>query len=687
MYKKIPGCTTEIVHGIEMYIPKRPPMHEIRGYDLPKKEQKWFRVGYPDWWDEIYEDEQEKREEDEDYRDPRLEAFREQEWKRRLNGFWFMNCGEPTYITGTHYLFLEWTKLDVGYPKYYDFARKNYYFTQYCIEDLFCLGYFKVGGRGFGKTMEEITVQLDIITKPPHRSKAAQQSKSGNDAYKVFKKTVEIYNEYPEFFKPDSNHGTNPEKKLSFFRDKVKGKKAKKVKQDDDKELKNELWWEVAKETALDGDTLVSVIQEEIGKSDPKEQVDVAKRIQVNRFCVYRNNIKRGIIQCTSTIEEMKAGGAEALKVWQGSDFNNKSENGFTTTGLYRAFTSALDTTVIDEYGRSDRDAALKIHEAERRLRKDDPNELSSYIRKNPFTPDEAFMVDSEKCVFNAMILNDRMSFLNVNPTVTTKGDFEWENGPDSNVKFVHNDKNGKFEVSWLIKDENERNKVKTKTRPDGSLVYSPLNDHKFCIGTDPISHSKTVDNRNSRAAAYVFRKFDMQEDGNKAEENYNSYQFIVEYLNRPLYPEIYFEDMIKIARYFGCQILIENQKNVIMAYFRQRGYEDFIMYRPEVTYTKDDDSQATEGAPASKPMIDTYTGRLQTFIIKHGHRLPFKELIKDLLVFEPGKTTKFDAAVAAGWTLLAREKIIMEEPKPVEITQLFKTYNNSGSSSTLAKV
>lgn len=686
MYKKLPGSTSEIIQGIEMYIPPRPPMHEIRGYDLPKKDQKWFRMGYPDWWDDLYAEEQEKREEDEDYRDQRLEQFRKQEWQRRLHGFWFMNNGTPTYITGAHYLFLEWVKLDIGYPNYYDFARKNYYFTRYCIEDPFCLGYFKVGPRGFGKTMEEITIQLDIMTKPPHRSKGAIQSKSGNDAYKVFKKSVEIYNEFPEFYKPDSNHGTNPEKRMSFFRDKIKGKKAKKVVQDDDKELKNELWWEVAKETALDGDTLVSVIQEEIGKSDPKEQVNVAKRIQVNRFCVYRNNIKRGIIQCTSTIEEMKEGGAEALIVWQGSDFTNKSENGFTTTGLYRSFTSALDTTVIDEYGMSDRDAAFKIHEAERKLRKNDPNELSSYIRKNPYNPDEAFMIDSDRCVFNAMVLNDRLSFLNVTPTATTRGDFVYENETDGPVKFVHNDVNGKFEVSWLPTKPEDINRVSCHTSYDGTKTYKPLNDHKFCIGTDPISHSKTVEKVNSRAAAYVFRKFDMQEDANKEESEYKSHQFIVEYLQRPLYPEIYFEDMIKLCRFFGCQILIENQKNVIMAYFRQRGYEDFIMYRPEITFTKEGKSQDTEGIPASKPMIDTYTGRLQTFINKHGHGIPFKELIKDCLMFEPGKTQKYDAAVAAGWTLLAREKVIYVEAPPVEVTELFRTYNNTGVSSTISR-
>ena len=38
----------------------------------------------------------------------------EQEFDRRECGFWFMNNGEPTYITGTHYMYLQWTKIGCG---------------------------------------------------------------------------------------------------------------------------------------------------------------------------------------------------------------------------------------------------------------------------------------------------------------------------------------------------------------------------------------------------------------------------------------------------------------------------------------------------------------------------------------------------------------------------------------------
>ena len=38
----------------------------------------------------------------------------EKEFDKREDGYWFMNKGLPTYITGSHYMYLQWTHIDVG---------------------------------------------------------------------------------------------------------------------------------------------------------------------------------------------------------------------------------------------------------------------------------------------------------------------------------------------------------------------------------------------------------------------------------------------------------------------------------------------------------------------------------------------------------------------------------------------
>ena len=37
-----------------------------------------------------------------------------QEFVKREEGYWYYNKGIPTYITGTQYMYLQWTKIDVG---------------------------------------------------------------------------------------------------------------------------------------------------------------------------------------------------------------------------------------------------------------------------------------------------------------------------------------------------------------------------------------------------------------------------------------------------------------------------------------------------------------------------------------------------------------------------------------------
>jgi hypothetical protein len=51
----------------------------------------------------------------------------ESEFDRREDGHWFYNNRVPTYITGAHYMYLQWTSIDVGYP---DFREANRIFPQ-----------------------------------------------------------------------------------------------------------------------------------------------------------------------------------------------------------------------------------------------------------------------------------------------------------------------------------------------------------------------------------------------------------------------------------------------------------------------------------------------------------------------------------------------------------------------------
>ena len=64
----------------------------------------------------------------------------DEEFKRRDEGFWFTNKGKPTYIVGTHYMYLQWSKIDVGAPDFREANRLFYIFWEACKADKRCYG-------------------------------------------------------------------------------------------------------------------------------------------------------------------------------------------------------------------------------------------------------------------------------------------------------------------------------------------------------------------------------------------------------------------------------------------------------------------------------------------------------------------------------------------------------------------
>lgn len=696
-----------IVEEVEFFTPPIPPIYEIAGFDLEQDEQYFRRTELPTWWKEERLPEiasKKARVKDKKiklYINPRCEKFRLQEWNKRLYGYWFMNNGTPTYITGKNYFYLNWCKFDHevnnGYPVYYDTDRLEFYFTEYCFNNKSCLGYLKIAGRGRGKTTKEVSILLEEMTRPPKRRRAAIQSKTEKDAIQVIfqNKIVPTYKKLPDFFQAVSDSSTNAKSSLSFFKPATRGSKAIDYDfTDEDEELESTITCYSSGEGAIDGEGNAIIMQDEIGKT---EKVDVNERIDINRFCVYRNNRKVGMILATTTVEEMEKGGANCFKVWKRSNQAEKNKNGFTNSGLYRFFAPSSETTryvtingveicTVDKFGFVNIELTKEYDKNERASKTG--SDLASYIRKNPETADECFYIDNNACEFDALILNQRLSYLNTYGEETRRGGLRFNDKGE--VEFFDSEK-GLFNFHHFP-DANIRNRV----QKDYSGQMIPMNDHLYCIGGDPIEHGVNIDGRKSNAAAYAFEKFNknidkfedtdeqrrplfIEELNGKRTDLWQSYNFFIEYLGRPNNPIDYFEDMLMLCHYLGCKIHLENQKAQSLAnHFKSKGYGAFLMNRPTHTYAKstsDMIQQATVGSPASTFMIQLYTSELASFVTQHGHRIHFKSLVKDLLNFSVTKTTDFDSAVASGFTLLANKVVAVDKTDDLKEIKYFKQY------------
>ena len=105
----------------------------------------------------------------------------EQEFERRRNGVWFYNNGVPTYITGRHYMFLQWSKIDIGYPSYLAFQREIFLHMAACEADPRCIGQLYTKCRRSGYTNICAAVLVDEATQVKDKLLGIQ-SKTGKDS-------------------------------------------------------------------------------------------------------------------------------------------------------------------------------------------------------------------------------------------------------------------------------------------------------------------------------------------------------------------------------------------------------------------------------------------------------------------------------------------------------------------------
>ena len=303
------------LHGLLVVLPKQPPKSEILFHDQPKKLQMWGRLDLPKEllrirsMDEWAEKGPEFREE--------FSPFIEQEFRRRREGVWFYNNGEPTYITGRHYMMLQWTKLDIGYPQYLAFQREIFLHFAACEADDRCLGqlYTKCRRSGYTNICSSIIVDEGTQVK---KKTIGIQSKTGKDAQEniFMKKVIPMFKSYPFFFKPIQDGTTNPRVELAFREPSKRITKKNKISYEADA-LDTIINWKNTTNNAYDGEKLHLLYLDEAGKWESPSDITEAWRIQ--RTCLIIGNKVIGKAMVGSTVNPMSAGGKEYKKLWEDS--------------------------------------------------------------------------------------------------------------------------------------------------------------------------------------------------------------------------------------------------------------------------------------------------------------------------------------------------------------------------------
>ena len=684
------------IQGVKIALPKKDDVVKFEG-------DKWKHMGYPKElskiksvfdWDEYPSQFKEKWY---DYIDT--------EFKRREEGFWFFNKNKPSYITGTHYMYLQWSKIDVGAADFRESNRLFFIFWEACKADVRCYGmcYLKNRRSGFsfmasGETVNQATISTD--------SRFGILSKSGPDAKKMFTdKVVPISVNYPFFFKPIQDGMDRPKTELAY---RVPASKFTRKKLDTNEKLQEitgldtTIDWKNTGDNSYDGEKLKLLVHDESGKWE--RPTNILNNWRVTKTCLRLGSKIIGKCMMGSTSNALDKGGENFKKLYYDSDATKRNANGQTRSGLYSLFIPMEWNYegYIDSYGfpvfetpkkptegpdgSPIKQGVIEYWSNEVEGLKGDQDGLNEYYRQFPRTEQHAFRDEAKQSLFNLTKIYEQIDYNEDlrNTSIITTGSFMWENGvKDTKVIFVPN-KNGRFNISW-VPPVQMQNRVITK----GNTKY-PGNEHCGAFGCDSYDISGTVDKRGSNGALHGLTKFSM--------EDVPPNRFFLEYIARPQTAEIFFEDVLMACIFYGMPILAENNKPRLLYHFKRRGYRGFSMNRPDKRLNKlsvtereiggipnssEDIKQAH--AAAIESYIETCVGRTE---VGYGD-MYFQRTLEDWGKFNINNRTKHDASISSGLAIMACNKNLYSPVSPVQkkVYDLgIKRYDNRGSTSKILR-
>jgi hypothetical protein len=643
--------------------------------DLPKEQQMWKRQDIPrelaqinsmdDWYESPREFQQ------------KWSPYIEQEFKRRKEGLWFMNNGEETYITGHHYMFLQWSSIDIGYPTYLDFQRKLFVHLSACESDPRCLGQIYTKCRRSGYTNMSAAVLVDEGSQVKEKLLGIM-SKTGTDAQEaVFgSKIIPIFKGYPFFFSPIIDGTTNPRMELAF-REPSKRITKKNKTTSRGEALDTIINWKNTTNNAYDGSKTHMLFLDEAGKwLNPN---DIREVWRIHRTCLLVGRRVIGKAMVGSTVNPLDKGGREFRNLYYDSDPNDRNENGRTKSGLYKIFIPAYDamegffsqyglpivedpeTPTLTEDGTITDIGARTFLKNERKGQQNNSYELNEIIRQFPFTEDEAFRDSTKSSLFNIQKIYEQIQHNEeLYPDPVVIGNFQWKDGKmDSEVIFAP-DPNGRWRVAWLAPTD-----IRNKRKIENNKAVAP-NGAFGVMGVDSYDLDTTLDYRSSKGACHVYNKFSMEHPSN---------MFVAEYASRPPLAKIFYEDILMAAVFYGYPVLIENNKYGIARYFESRGYDEYLMNRPaHLASTSSKMNVKTKGIPSnSQDVIQAHAQAIESYI--HDHvglhsetgkfgRMYLNRTLEDWINFKIDDRTKFDLTISSGLALLAAQKQVKEVKK-----------------------
>ena len=633
----------------------------------------------------------------------------EKEFDRREQGVWFMNNGKPTYITGTHYMYLQWTKIDVGHPDFREANRIFYIFWEACKADKRSFGmcYLKIRRSGFSFMSSCEGVNKATITKD---ARIGILSKTGSDAKKMFTdKVVPISNNYPFFFKPIQDGMDKPKTELAYRvpASKITKKNMNTLADEELEGLDTTIDWKNTGDNSYDGEKLQLLLHDESGKWEKPD--NILNNWRVTKTCLRLGSKIIGKCMMGSTSNALDKGGNNFKALFYDSMPSNRNANGQTKSGLYCLFVpmewnfegyidrygmpvfKTPDKPIIGVDGEDIKIGALDYWENEVTSLAHDPDALNEFYRQFPRSESHAFRDESKQSIFNLTKIYQQIDYNDslILAHHLTRGSFYWKDGVKDSKVVWSPDKRGRFLVSWTP-PAHLQNRIEQRNGRN-----YPGNEHLGSFGCDSYDISGVVVGKGSNGSLHGLTKFNMDE----APSN----EFFLEYIARPQTAEIFFEEVLMACIFYGMPILAENNKPRLLYHFKNRGYRGYSLNRPDKRYNKLSKTEKELGGipNTSEDVKQSHAAAIESYIEKYVGidlngdfrdseemgTMYFGRTLEDWARFDITNRTKYDASISSGLAIMANQKHLYTPSKQKsKISINFAKYNNSSTISQIIR-